>query len=418
MLDAVIARKPDAILIAPTDKVQLVEPLKKAIDAGIPVITVDTFIGTGEYQTRRRRRRFPALLHRVGQRARRPHRRARPRQGHRRQGQGLCLQREARRLDDRPARRRLQGRDEEPSGHHRARDPVQRRRRQQGRLAVPVGVRPQSRTSSACSAPICSRPSAPPTACSRPARAARSRSSPSTHPLRIVDNIKTGLVDIAIAQHPAEIGYYGVVSAYAHLTGQSIPVSIGTGFTVMDKTNVDDPNVSQLRLQGVIRQPARRRRADWSGGALPCVIQRSGTCRQPNQSAGPACAARQSPPSRRLLARIADLRAWLFLVLLLIFFETWARFAYGVTLPVLGLQSAVDRHLRRGAAAAGAGLDLRHHLRRHRPVDRLHHGPVGRRRRACHQPEPATICRPSRPCSSASWSAWPSPSCPASSTAC
>ena len=51
VLDAVIARHPDAILIAPTDKVQLVEPLKNAIAAGIPVITVDTFIGSGKYQT-------------------------------------------------------------------------------------------------------------------------------------------------------------------------------------------------------------------------------------------------------------------------------------------------------------------------------------------------------------------------------
>src|SRR5690349_4371227 len=45
VLDAVIARHPDAILIAPTDKVQLIEPLKKVVDAGIKVITVDTFIG-------------------------------------------------------------------------------------------------------------------------------------------------------------------------------------------------------------------------------------------------------------------------------------------------------------------------------------------------------------------------------------
>ena len=29
MLDAVIARKPDAILIAPTDKQQLIEPLQQ-----------------------------------------------------------------------------------------------------------------------------------------------------------------------------------------------------------------------------------------------------------------------------------------------------------------------------------------------------------------------------------------------------
>ena len=33
------------------DKVQLVESLKKAVDAGIPVLTVDTFIGDGHYQT-------------------------------------------------------------------------------------------------------------------------------------------------------------------------------------------------------------------------------------------------------------------------------------------------------------------------------------------------------------------------------
>src|SRR5580704_6018291 len=51
VLNAIIGRKPDAILSAPTDKVQLVESLKKAVDAGIPVLTVDTFIGDGHYQT-------------------------------------------------------------------------------------------------------------------------------------------------------------------------------------------------------------------------------------------------------------------------------------------------------------------------------------------------------------------------------
>ena len=63
--------------------------------------------------------------------------------------------------------------------------------------------------------------------------------------ITVVDNLSTGLVDVAIAQHPAEIGYYGVVSAYAHLTGNSIPVSIGTGFTIIDKNNVSDPNVAK-----------------------------------------------------------------------------------------------------------------------------------------------------------------------------
>ena len=44
VLDAVIARGPDAILIAPTDTTQMIEPLRRAHDAGITVVTVDTFI--------------------------------------------------------------------------------------------------------------------------------------------------------------------------------------------------------------------------------------------------------------------------------------------------------------------------------------------------------------------------------------
>jgi len=65
-------------------------------------------------------------------------------------------------------------------------------------------------------------------------------------PKSIVANIKEGLVDLAIAQHPAEIGYFGLVAAYAHLTGHSIPIAIGTGFTVIDKSNVDDPEVAKF----------------------------------------------------------------------------------------------------------------------------------------------------------------------------
>lgn len=50
VLDAVIGRGPDAILIAPTDSTQMIEPLRRASEAGIPVITVDTFIDDGKYQ--------------------------------------------------------------------------------------------------------------------------------------------------------------------------------------------------------------------------------------------------------------------------------------------------------------------------------------------------------------------------------
>ncbi|MGH7081725.1 MAG: substrate-binding domain-containing protein, partial [Acetobacteraceae bacterium] len=65
-------------------------------------------------------------------------------------------------------------------------------------------------------------------------------------PPAIVGELKSGLVTIAIAQHPAEIGWFGVAAAYAHLTGQSVPVAIGTGFTVITAENVDDPKVQQF----------------------------------------------------------------------------------------------------------------------------------------------------------------------------
>jgi ribose transport system substrate-binding protein len=65
-------------------------------------------------------------------------------------------------------------------------------------------------------------------------------------PTRIVDDLKSGLVDLAIAQHPAEIGYFGVMTAFALINGQTAPTSIGTGFTVMSKENVDDPKIRRM----------------------------------------------------------------------------------------------------------------------------------------------------------------------------
>jgi len=65
-------------------------------------------------------------------------------------------------------------------------------------------------------------------------------------PTRIVDDLKSGLIDLAVAQHPAEIGYYGVMTAYAVINGQSVPPQIGTGATIMTKDNIDDPDVMKF----------------------------------------------------------------------------------------------------------------------------------------------------------------------------
>jgi ribose transport system substrate-binding protein len=50
IVDALIARKIDALIIAATDKQSMIEPLRRANDAGISVISVDTFIGDGDYE--------------------------------------------------------------------------------------------------------------------------------------------------------------------------------------------------------------------------------------------------------------------------------------------------------------------------------------------------------------------------------
>jgi ribose transport system substrate-binding protein len=65
-------------------------------------------------------------------------------------------------------------------------------------------------------------------------------------PESVVGLLKDGTFELTIAQHPAEIGYFGYIAAFAHLTGNPVPTAIGTGFTVMTKANIDDPNVSRF----------------------------------------------------------------------------------------------------------------------------------------------------------------------------
>ena len=245
VLDAVIARKPDAILIAPTDKVQLVQPLKKAADAGIPVITVDTFIGNGQYQSGSGDADFPlsyiasdnilggriaarALAKAIGDKGKVYVSNVKP-------GVSTTDQREEGFKDELKSHTNItvletQFNDDDAN---KAASQFQSVFARNPDLAGVFGANLFSALGAA-------------NGVEQAGQSGKVRVAAFDAPSSIVANIKTGLIDIAIAQHPSEIGYYGVVSAYAHLTGQSIPVSIGTGFTVMDKTNVDDPNVSRF----------------------------------------------------------------------------------------------------------------------------------------------------------------------------
>lgn len=244
VLDAVIAKHPDAILIAPTDKVQLVEPLRKAFDAGIPVITVDTFIGTGVYQTGAGDADFPlsyiasdnilggeiaarALATAIGDKGKVYVSNVKP-------GISTTDQREEgfkTEMAKHPGIEVLETQFNDDDAN-KAASQLQAVFARNPDLVGVFGANLFSALGAA-------------NGVQQAGQSGVIKVVAFDAPVSIVDNINTGLVDMAIAQHPAEIGYYGVVSAYAHLTGNSIPVSIGTGFTIMDKSNIADPNVSR-----------------------------------------------------------------------------------------------------------------------------------------------------------------------------
>ena len=245
VLDAVIARAPDAILIAPTDTTQLVEPLRRAHDAGIPVITVDTFIGTGNYQTGAGDADFPlsyiasdnvlggriaarALADAIGGTGQVYVSNINP-------GVSTTDQREegfkAEMAENFPDIEVLETQFNENDANNAA----SQLQAVYARNPELVGVFCANLFSAIGAA----------NGVQQAGQTGTIKVVAFDAPTSIIDNINSGLVDVAIAQHPAEIGYYGVVSAYAHLTGNSIPVSIGTGFTIIDAENVTDPEIAK-----------------------------------------------------------------------------------------------------------------------------------------------------------------------------
>lgn len=245
VIDAVIASGPDALLVAPTDSTQLIEPLRRAHEAGIAVITVDTFIGSGVYQTGDGDADFPlayiasdnvlggriaarALANAIGGEGEVYVSNVNP-------GISTTDQREegfkAEMAEHFPDVVVLETQFNEDDAN-KAASQLEAVLARNPDLAGVFGANLFSAIGAANGVQAAG-------------ESGNVRVVAFDAPASIVDNISTGLVDMAIAQHPAEIGYYGVVSAYAYLTGQSIPVEIGTGFTIIDADNYEDPEIAR-----------------------------------------------------------------------------------------------------------------------------------------------------------------------------
>jgi ribose transport system substrate-binding protein len=58
-------------------------------------------------------------------------------------------------------------------------------------------------------------------------------------PESIINDVKTGNIDLAICQRPAEMGQVGVEYMVKALNGEKVPARWGTGYFVIDKKNAD-----------------------------------------------------------------------------------------------------------------------------------------------------------------------------------
>jgi len=239
VLNAIIARKPDAILIAPTDKQQLIAPLKKAFDAGIKIITVDTFIGdNGMYQTGKGNADFPlsyvasdnvqggriaadSLAKAIGGKGKVYVSNVKP-------GISTTDQREQgfkEEMKKYPGISVLQTQYNDDDANKAA-----------SQLAAVLARNPDLK--GVFGANLFSAEGAA-TGVKTAGKRGVIKVAAFDCPESIINDIKGGTIDLAICQHPADMGRIGVQYAVDALNGKKIPTRYGTGYTVIDKANAD-----------------------------------------------------------------------------------------------------------------------------------------------------------------------------------
>ncbi len=244
IVEAVIAKKPSAILIAPNDKQQLIGPLKKAFDAGIQIVCVDTFIGTGMFQTGSGDADFPisyvasdnvlggkmaaaALAKAIGEKGKVYVSNVKP-------GISTTDQREQGFKDGMKAFPNIEVLETQFNDDD-ANKAAAQFQAVLGRAPDLAGVFGANLFSASGAG----------NGVKQAGKIGQIKIAAFDAPESIVKDLKDGAFEMTIAQHPAEIGYFGLVAAYAKVTGNPVPTLIGTGFSVMTAKNIDDPNVAK-----------------------------------------------------------------------------------------------------------------------------------------------------------------------------
>ncbi|WP_433705590.1 ABC transporter substrate-binding protein [Paraburkholderia sacchari] len=242
ILNALIAKHPDVLLVSPVDKQQLIAPLKEAADAGIKVITVDTYIGDGHYQTGKGDADFPlsyiasdnleggrvaarALAKAIGDKG------------------SICCENNKSGISSTDAR--VQGFMDEMKKHPNIKV-----------LETQYNEDDANRAAAHVAAVLAGNPDLSgvfgANTFSGSGAALGVKTAGKQGKIKFVvfdavpgvdDKISSGLVSIAIAQRPYDMGYYTVKFAADAIRGKKVPVYQSTGFVVLDKSNVDMPEM-------------------------------------------------------------------------------------------------------------------------------------------------------------------------------
>ncbi|HTN11875.1 MAG TPA: substrate-binding domain-containing protein [Acetobacteraceae bacterium] len=248
-LNSAVARKPDVLLVAPADRTLMIAPLRKAaVELGIPVICVDTYIGAndGAYQTGRGEVDFPLSYIASDDAA----------------GGALAARAMAKATNGAgpvyvsatwPDVATLVRRD---LGF----------RAEMSRLFPSITVLPTQYTSmdpakaaAQLHDMLARAPDLAGVYCINPgaavgtSNALKQTGRSGTVKVVVVDAteqmvaaLKAGQVDIIVSQHPAEMGWLATMFGFGVATGQSIPSRVETGFTMLDRSNIDEPGMKRF----------------------------------------------------------------------------------------------------------------------------------------------------------------------------
>jgi ribose transport system substrate-binding protein len=245
MLDAMVARGDlDFLFLAPVDKEAMIAPLQKASDSGLPMITVDTFIGDGDYVNGPVK--FPlsfiasdnkeggviaceALVEAIGGKGKIYIQNVKPGISSTDAREEGCKEAIARHPEV-----TLVGVDYNDDDPTKAQAQVEAMLQKEADLGGIFGTNVFSAQGAG-------------QVVANKGLSGKVKVVAFDATETAIEMLKANTVDMVIAQKPGDMGYMAVLMAMAYLNGvTSIPANMPTGYAVITRDNMTDPNITQF----------------------------------------------------------------------------------------------------------------------------------------------------------------------------